>query len=79
MDFLYRDCIRNHGVKSTMPTESIPDKTFSVPRGSFSNYFMKIIVFNQSYRSNPATLDIADDMKNRFFMYYLFPPQTIEC
>ena len=45
------------------------------PRGNFSTYFIKIIVLSQLYRSKSATLEIANDVKNRFFvMYYMFPP-----
>ena len=51
-------------------------KKLSVQRGNFSNYFMKIIVFSQMYRSKLTTLEIAHDMKNRFLvMYYIFHPQ----
>ena len=42
---------------------SISDKNMSVPRGKFSNYFMKIIVFSQFYRSKSATVEIACDLK----------------
>ena len=55
-------------------------KKLSVPRGNLSNYLMNIIVFSQLYRSESVTLEIADDMKNRFLaMYSLISPQTTEC
>ena len=38
-------------------------KKLSVPGGNFSNYFMKILVLSQLYRSKSATLEIAYDMK----------------
>ena len=38
-------------------------KKLSVPRGNFSNYFMKILVFSQLYRSKSAALEIAYDIK----------------
>ena len=43
-------------------------KKLSVPRGNFSNYFMKMLVFSQLYRSKSATLEIAYDMKLDFFL-----------
>ena len=54
--------------KSIIPTGSIYDKKLSLPRGNFSKYLMKIIVFSQFYRSESATLEIAYDMKNRFLV-----------
>ena len=66
--------------KSIIPTVSNNEKYLSVPRGGFSNYFMKNIVFNQLYCSMSATLEIAYDLKNRFIvMYYLFSSQTTDC
>ena len=63
--------------KSTIPTGLISDKEISEPRGNFSNYLMKIIVFSQLYRSKSATLEIAYDMKNIFLvMYFLVSLQT---
>ena len=38
-------------------------KKLSVPRGNLSNYFMKILVLSQLYRSKSANLEIAYDMK----------------
>ena len=41
---------------------------------------MKIIVYNQLYRSKSATLEIEYDIRNRFLaMYNVFPPDTTEC
>ena len=55
-------------------------KDLSVPRGNFLNYFIKMIVFSQLYRSKSRTLEIAYDMKNRFLVtYYIVPPQKKEC
>ena len=49
-------------------------KKLSVPGGNFSNYFMKILVFSQFYRSNSATLEIAYDMKIDSLLYILWFP-----
>ena len=49
-------------------------KKLSVPGGNFSNYFMKILVFSQLYRSKSATLEIAYDMKIDFLLYNLYFP-----
>ena len=58
---------------------SISIKKLGEPGGNFPNYFLKVIVFSQLYRSKPATLDIAYDMKNIFLvMYYLIYPETTE-
>ena len=38
-------------------------KKLCVPGGNFSNYFMKVLVFSQLYRSKSETLEIAYDMK----------------
>ena len=38
-------------------------KKLSVPGGNFSNYFMKILVFSQLYRSKSSSLEIAYDTK----------------
>ena len=54
-------------------------KKLSVPRGNFSNYFMKIISFSLLYCSKSATLEIAYNIKNRFLvMYSLISPQTTD-
>ena len=64
MDFLYSDCTQNHTLKTTIPTGSISNnKKDSVPRGDFSNYFMKIIVLSQLYCLNSVTIEITYDIK----------------
>ena len=49
-------------------------KKLSVPRGNFSNYFIKILVFGQLYRSKSAILEIAYDMKIDFLLCNLCFP-----
>ena len=49
-------------------------KKLSVPGGNFSNYFTKIVVFSQLYRSKSATLEIAYDMKIDFLLCNLYFP-----
>ena len=65
--------------KSTARMGSISDKELSVPRGDFSNYFMTMILFSQSYCSKSETLEITYDMKNLFLvLYFLISLQTTE-
>ena len=49
-------------------------KKLSVPGRNFSNYFMKIIVFSQFFRSNSATLEIAYNMKIDFLLCNIYCP-----
>ena len=78
--FLYGDCTRNHSIKvQFLRGQFLTKSLVFLPRGNFSNYFMKVIVFSQLYRSKLATLKIAYDMKNRFLVMYslISPAQTI--
>ena len=49
-------------------------KKLSVQGGTFSNYFMKILVFSQLYCSKSAILEIAYDMKIDFLLCNLYFP-----
>ena len=49
-------------------------KTFSVPRGNFSDYFTNIFVFSQLYFLKSATLEIAYDMKIGFLLSIVYFP-----
>ena len=49
-------------------------KKLSVPGGTFSNYFMKILVFSQFYRSKSKTLEIAYNMKIDFLLCNIYFP-----
>ena len=61
-------------LKSTISKGQFLTKKISVPGGNFSNYFMKIIVFSQLYRSKSATLEIAYDMKIDSLLCILYFP-----
>ena len=66
-------CLKVHVLRGQFLT-----KKLSVPGGNFSNYFMKIIVFCQLYRSKSATLEIAYDMKIDFLLCNLYFPLNQE-
>ena len=51
-------CLKVYVLRSQFLT-----KTFSVPGGNFSEYFLIISVFSQFYHSKSVTLEIAYDMK----------------
>ena len=53
-------------------------KKLSVPGGISWNYFMKILVFSQLYRSKSATQEIAYDMKIFFLLCNLYFPLNQE-
>ena len=60
LDVLNGDCTQNRTVlEYNYYAVNFWQKNLSVPGGNFSNYFMKIIVFSQLYRSKSATLEIT--------------------
>ena len=61
--FVYGDC-----------TQNITVKKYNSYGVNFSDYFMKILVFSQMYRSKPATPEIAYDTKIDLLLYNLYLP-----
>ena len=74
--FLYGDCTLNRTVLKHMSygVDFWQKSLVYLPGGNFSNYFMKILVFSQLYRSKSATQEIAYDMKIDFLLCNLYFP-----